>query len=1143
MSIRVKTVLSIVIIAVVIIVFGIGSGLFFVRANLEKTIVNDMNAVAAIADELATTAINLLKADASVVVRHLYETSEDDFHEVLRDQTEAYNNFIALTVFDRNGIVDSCAIPDENNIPGIAPAPAEFLNSEYVQRAFYGETVISTTYMNVTDSNERLVFYLVTPLDNRVLCATIPGMYFSDLLSDIKIWQTGNIFVLDAVGTIVADTDRDLVIQRYNSIERAKTDAGYEDIAGTAAQMISGEAGTGRYYMYGKERLCIYTPITGSKVGWSLGVVAPIEESPLQNVRDGLLIVGAVCLLLSVVAANIAVGSIVKPYKEITAMTGQIESRDRLLHTINDAAALLLRTETGSFESDIWNSMDMIARVAGVDRMRVWQNNTANGELFCSQRYEWSGGAEPQAGKPITKDISYSKTLIGWEGNLSHGHPISGFVRDFSPLEQAVLVPQGIISILVVPVFFRDSFWGFIAFDDCHTERVFSEDDESLLSSGGMLIANAILRNDMTHQLVLAREEAIAGAEAKTDFLANMSHEMRTPLNAIIGLSELTLDSGEVEGYARENLEKVYNSGVTLLSLINDILDISKIDSGKFELIPVEYDTPSLINDTVTLNIVRIGSKPITFDLHIDGNVPSMLVGDELRLKQIFNNLLSNAFKYTKEGSVVWSIDFEEDGDDVWIVSSIRDSGIGIRPKDMEKLFTNYNQVDTKSNRKIEGTGLGLSICKSLLDLMDGSISVESEYGEGSVFSIRVRQGKAAGSVPIGDDVANNLRSFRYSEHKRDRSSKLVRARIPYAKVLVVDDVPTNLDVARGMMKPYGMQVDCAASGPAAIELIRNSDVKYNAIFMDHMMPEMDGIEATRIIRQEIGTDYARNIPIIALTANAIVGNEDMFLKNGFQAFLSKPIDIMRMDVVINHWVRDREYEKKYAAEISSVGIAQDRRESNDRRSNEERRKEHDRRCVPDRRAGITGKNISGLDIVQGKKRFGDDEEVYLDVLKSYALNTPQLLDKIRSVEESELADYAVIVHGLKSSSRSIGAEAIGARAESLEFAAKAGDFEIVNANNDSFVEAVQSLIAELSVLLGDIAKANPKPSAAKPDADTLAALRDACTAYDIDAVDAAMRELEKYDYKSGGDLVDWLQAQISIMGFKQIVEKLSNAE
>ncbi|MDR1496484.1 MAG: response regulator, partial [Clostridiales Family XIII bacterium] len=388
--------------------------------------------------------------------------------------------------------------------------------------------------------------------------------------------------------------------------------------------------------------------------------------------------------------------------------------------------------------------------------------------------------------------------------------------------------------------------------------------------------------NSQNENLVRLKEVAEQASETKSNFLANMSHEMRTPLNAIIGLSELELGEENVDGTARENLEKIYGAGMTLLSTINDVLDISKIESGKFELTPVEYDTPSLINDTITLNIMRIHEKPIDFRLHVDEDMPAALFGDELRVKQVFNNILSNAFKYTREGTVDWSIEFERDGDSVWLISTVRDSGIGIKKEDMAKLFSDYNQVDTKSNRAIEGTGLGLAITKKVVGMMDGDILVESEYMKGSTFTLRLRQGYVNDKV-IGKNISESLMRFSYTDKKRDKSQKMLRAWIPYARVLVVDDVPTNLDVARGMMKPYGMTIDCVTSGQAAIDRIRGDDVQYDAIFMDHMMPEMDGIEATRIIREKIGTDYAKNVPVVALTANAVVGTEQVFLANGFQ--------------------------------------------------------------------------------------------------------------------------------------------------------------------------------------------------------------------------------------------------------------------
>ncbi|MDR0842403.1 MAG: response regulator [Acidobacteriota bacterium] len=628
-------------------------------------------------------------------------------------------------------------------------------------------------------------------------------------------------------------------------------------------------------------------------------------------------------------------------------------------------------------------------------------------------------------------------------------------------------------------------------------------------------------------------------SEAKSAFLANMSHEMRTPMNAIIGLSELMLDNDEVPGEVRENINKVYTSGVTLLEIINDILDISKIEAGKFEIIPVEYDTPSLINDIVTLNIMRIGSKPIKFNLQIDETLPSMLRGDDLRIKQVCNNLLSNAFKYTKEGNVYWSLTCERDGDDVWLTISVKDSGIGIREEDVERLFSDYNQVDTKSNRMVEGTGLGLSITKNLVAMMDGRITVESEYGHGSTFTVRIRQG-AVTDEPIGHDIATTLKNFNYIDNKRKQNAKFVRKPIPYARVLVVDDIPTNLDVAKGLMKPYGMRIDCVTSGQLAIDLIRKAEVRYNAIFMDHMMPGMDGIEATRIIREEIGTEYAKTVPIIALTANAISGNDKMFLEHGFQDFLSKPIDVVRMDAVMRTWVRDKELEKELADKVGGADILE-RRNGADRREHDERRDGVERRRDDDGSWIAKNKMNGKINLVQALDRFGDDKGALLQVLRSYVVNTQSLLDSIREVSEQTLADYAITVHGIKGSSRSICAEPVGASAEELEHAAKAGDLSLVLGRNVAFLAEAEGLIRDLAKIIRDADAENEKPILDKPDHDVLCKLQAACASFEMDSVDAAMDTLESYTYTADDDLVVWLRERVDRMEFQEIQERLSD--
>jgi PAS domain S-box-containing protein len=407
-----------------------------------------------------------------------------------------------------------------------------------------------------------------------------------------------------------------------------------------------------------------------------------------------------------------------------------------------------------------------------------------------------------------------------------------------------------------------------------------------------------------------AYAEAENASEAKSHFLANMSHEMRTPMNVIVGLTDLTLEESNVPGNIMETMKKINTAGNTLMGLINDVLDISKIEAGKLELSPVQYSVPSLLNDIITLNMIRIEEKPVTFNLDIDENLPCTLFGDDLRVKQILKNVLSNAFKYTKEGNGTLGVSCNmENTTDTGVLVSlyVSDTGIGIREEDVLKLFSDYNQVDTRANRTIEGTGLGLSITKKFVELMHGEISVKSEYGKGTTFRASIRQGFVT-DKKIGKETADNLCKFRYSEKKLSPGERLVRSNLSYARVLVVDDFPMNLDVAAGMLGKYKMKVDCVSSGQDAIKRITAGEPVYDAVFMDHMMPGMDGVEATKEIRA-LGTKYAQEIPVIALTANVIAGNEQMFMENGFNAYLPKPFNAAALDKVVQRWVRDKSRE------------------------------------------------------------------------------------------------------------------------------------------------------------------------------------------------------------------------------------------
>ncbi|MCL2819581.1 MAG: ATP-binding protein [Oscillospiraceae bacterium] len=623
---------------------------------------------------------------------------------------------------------------------------------------------------------------------------------------------------------------------------------------------------------------------------------------------------------------------------------------------------------------------------------------------------------------------------------------------------------------------------------------------------------------DVTHRIKM-EEATQAASRAKSNFLANMSHEMRTPLTAVIGLTELTLETVQLDDETYSNLIKVYRSGETILNLVNDILDISKIEADRLALNPIRFDLPSLLNDTITQSALYIDDKPIKLVLKLEPDLPNYLFGDELRIKQLLNNLLSNAFKFTKEGTVELGVKCQRDGDDIWMTAWVKDTGVGIKPEDMDRLFTLYGKMEednmrVRADRRIEGTGLGLSISKKVVDMMNGSINVESEYGEGSTFTVNLKL-KYVNDETIGTEVIESLKNFDYSI-KSFEHAKMTRLNLSYARILIVDDNSTNLDVAKGLMGLYGMTIDCLTGGQEAIDTIRSRKVEYDAIFMDHMMPGIDGVEATRIIREEIDSKYAKSVPIIALTANAVTGNEEMFLSRGFQAFIAKPIDVARLDLVLRQWVRNKDAEALLTDKIINI---------------ETTRRSKDRRLIRS--------DIPEIDIEKGIIHFGYNEETLLKVLESFLNNTRPLLSIIKGVTIDKLVTYGVTIHGIKGSSRGIFASKIGDEAEALEKAANNGDYSFVLENNQQFLDNMTTMLINIENALIKT-RVEEKAKKDKPEKPLLKKLLDACESFDIDEIDTVMAEIELYDYTSDDGLVAWLRNIINQGKYKSVKDKLS---
>ncbi|MCL2226932.1 MAG: ATP-binding protein [Oscillospiraceae bacterium] len=399
--------------------------------------------------------------------------------------------------------------------------------------------------------------------------------------------------------------------------------------------------------------------------------------------------------------------------------------------------------------------------------------------------------------------------------------------------------------------------------------------------------------------------EAEEESRAKSRFLARMSHEIRTPMNAVLGTVEIMLQKESLPQDVEDAFWRIRNSSHLLLAIINDILDLSKVEAGKMEVAPHSYETGSLIVDTVQLNLMHMGDKDIEFKLRISELLPTHLFGDELRIKQILNNLLSNAFKYTEEGMVTLSFDVdktpeEPEQSDIGghvLVLRVIDTGQGMTQEQADNLFSGeFTRFNIQSNHAIEGSGLGMSIAYQLIKLMDGNISVKSKPGVGTRFTVRIPQ-RAESTDVLGKEAVENMQNLETIKKPSKKIAKLVRQRMPHGKVLVVDDVESNLYVARGLLMPYKMTVDTAKSGAEAIAKIKDGKV-FDIIFMDHMMPEMDGLEAAKIMRA-----LGYNHPIIALTANTVRGQEELFMQNGFSGFISKPIDPHQLDEYLLRFV------------------------------------------------------------------------------------------------------------------------------------------------------------------------------------------------------------------------------------------------
>ena len=571
-------------------------------------------------------------------------------------------------------------------------------------------------------------------------------------------------------------------------------------------------------------------------------------------------------------------------------------------------------------------------------------------------------------------------------------------------------------------------------------------------------------------------QELVRANEAKSQFLANMSHEIRTPINGILGMDNMLLKECRDEGL-REYAKNIQSAGQSLLSIINDILDISKIESGKLEILPIKYEMFSIVNGCYNLTKAKLEERPLEFEIQVNQNLPSWLYGDEVRIRQIINNFLSNAVKYTKQGKVTFSLDYEKkSGEQIMLIISVTDTGIGIKKEDLGKLFTSFTRIEEKRNRNIEGTGLGLNLTKNLVDLMGGEVLVESTYGKGSCFTAKIPQ-KVVDATPMGDF------GKRYQQYLSSSDSDSLTFSAPDAKILVVDDVDMNLKVVKGLLKETKIQIDTAVSGRECLERVEKK--RYDVIFLDHMMPEMDGIETLQ--NMKLLTDNPnREVPVIMLTANAIVGAKEEYMQAGFTDYLTKPIqEIVLQEMLLKYLPKELVYEEKeitgskdtmqteLTEHSEGAGTAVHTEETGTADNMEETGS-----IVHAEEAGTaekcdmaeTGKmqrleSLEGLDVKTGLSYCMNEEDFYVEMLGEYLKS-----DKVSKLEllfaDEDWDNYRTLVHALKSTSLTIGAAHLSEAAKALEMAAKDGDADYIRSHHKAALDEYIELMGRIKEIL-----------------------------------------------------------------------------
>ncbi len=853
-----------------------------------------------------------------------------------------------------------------------------------------------------------------------------------------------------------------------------------------------------------------YSPTDVEHVGWYYHPVwnkAPIWLSPYLNENLGQKMI-SYCIpvyrndeLLGIVGIDLSL-----------AIINDIVST----HQLSNSQGLLIGVQQNLINLNTMEDLSKaVDRSANLSTMMEKFRNSDGKNLV---KFHWDGRNQYGVLRKLDNDMSYVLSTTSDEFiNINKSQVLSLLIAFLIVCAlTAILITFALVKILI-PIKIITRTTNRLARGELHIEIPYNSKNEIGTLAGNIRMMTTQLKeyieyiSEQTKKERAEKEAALtesqinaAASKAKSAFLANMSHEIRTPINAVLGMDEMILRESKdkaILNYATN----IKLAGSNLLSIVNDVLDFSKIEAGKMELLPDNYETSSMIIDLMNMTRERAKKKGLNYELNITSDLPKTLYGDSIRIKQCILNLITNAIKYTKEGSITFSVSYNKVNDaEILLIVKIKDTGCGIKKEDINKLFTPFERIEEEKNRTIEGSGLGISIVKKLLDMMGSKLNVISQYGKGSEFSFGINQ-KVIDWTEIGD--INEA----YKESVEELTNYQEKLHAPKAKLLFVDDTEMNLDVIKGLLKNTGMQIDTVLSGKDALEAVKNT--KYDILFIDHRMPEMDGIQTLHAMKN-MSDNLCINKPCIALTANAINGVKKMYLEEGFDDYLSKPVNPAKLEEMIRQHL-PQDYIEEPGEENSSDDYSDFISQLND---------------------------IEEITTSDALRFCGSSEILYSTMEQYFSTIETKAAELQNFFDQEDWKNYEIKVHSLKSTSRLIGANDLSKQAEHLEKCADQGNIEEIKAKHETLIETYLSLKQILKPLVKTDSETSQKPEISSEQlSEKLKQLSAYADDFNIDGLDKVISELSEYTIPFDfSQKFDNIKQSVSNVDFKELKVLLS---